>query len=82
MKKITDNKDGIEYDKYLEDFIESYCVTKFLGRGQYSKDYFTNVEEARSFVEKMKQKEPNTRVVIYWLSRPPHATELVSIAIK
>jgi len=82
MKNIEDNKNGAEYDEYLEGFIESYCVTKFLGRGQYAKDYFTTIEEARLFVEELNKKEANPRVVIYGLSRPPHATELVSIAVK
>ena len=71
-----------EYDSFLVDHVKSYMVTEFLGRGQYQKTPFKSLEDATSYKSKRLADKPLARVIVYGLSKPPHAIKSISIAIN
>jgi hypothetical protein len=79
---MNDINNSNEYDAYLVRHSVGYMVTQFLGRGQYNKTEFDTIDQANQFVSKVKESNPNARVMVYGLSMPPHATKPISIAIN
>jgi len=79
MENITNST---EYDNYLREHITSYCVTEFKGRGAYDKTHFLTIEEANRYIKIINEIHPNSQVLLYGLSKPPHTTETVSIAME
>tara|TARA_R110001599_G_scaffold342708_2_gene564767 strand:+ start:301 stop:561 length:261 start_codon:yes stop_codon:yes gene_type:complete len=71
-----------EYDSYLVDHVQSYMVTEFQGRGKYEKTSFITLEEAKRYIDIIKQLRPLARIMVYGLSNPPHTSQTVSIAIS
>tara|TARA_R100001377_G_scaffold44454_1_gene25358 strand:- start:376 stop:615 length:240 start_codon:yes stop_codon:yes gene_type:complete len=79
MENVTNST---EYDSYLVSHVKSYMVTEFLGRGQYERTPFNTLEDARAYEYNVQAHKPNARIIVYGLSKPPHAIKTVSIAIS
>ena len=74
-------KNSEEYDNYLISYVQSYTVTKFVGRGKYEKTHFLSIEEAKRYERILKEIEPDARIMLYGICKPPHTNLIVSVAI-
>lgn len=73
---------SVEYDQYLLENAHSYMVTQFLGRGKYDKRYFKNLTSAKKYYFKIKKINQLSKLVVYAISKPPHSSNDINIAVS
>ena len=72
---------SVEYDEYLLENAHSYMVTQFLGRGKYDKKYFKKIESAKKYYFKIKSNNQLSKLIVYAISKPPHSSNDINIAV-
>ena len=81
MLSIDTIKNSNDYDNYLKLHIKKYCVSTRLGIGNYDKNFFKNLDDAKSFLDELKKKDENTSSLIYGISNPPHTVLDVNVVM-
>ena len=72
---------SVEYDEYLIENAHSYMVTQFLGRGKYNKRYFKTLVSAKKHYLKLKSINQLSKLIVYAISKPPHSSNDINIAV-
>lgn len=78
MQNITNST---QYDDYLKSYVNYFIVTTFKGRGKYSKVAFETLNGAVTYRDSVKSANPTARCIVYGISKPPHTTKEVTIAM-
>jgi len=85
MLTIDTIKTQEDYDNYLKQHITEYCVstrTPNVRRGIYQKEFFKNFEDAQNYYKQLQTSNPNTRSLIYGISKPPHTVLDVNVVME
>lgn len=81
MTTITTPKTSNDYDVYLKKYITKYCVSTRMGIGRYDKNFFMNLEDAKSYLDQLKKEDADTPSLIYGISNPPHTVLDVNVVM-
>lgn len=80
--QLSNTKSSQDYEDYLKEHIQKYVVSIFLGRGQYEKTWFFSLVEAQRHLKMLKERDNDTRAIIYGVSKPPHTTLPVNVTME
>ena len=73
--------DWQQYEDYMFEHVVYYTITEFHGCARYSTWRYDDIEDCTMAIRKIKDEEPQRRVLMYAICQPPNRLLTVSLPI-